>query len=291
VFQDGLLFPHLSVQRNLLYGVPRGEAQPQGISSPSNETSLTRIASLLGITPLLARMPHTLSGGEKQRVAIGRALLRRPRLLLMDEPLASLDASIRGEILKLIEQVRDQEGVRIVYVSHAVGEVTRLADDCAVMSEGHVVACDTVEAVFNRADLRPYTGRYEGGALISARAVAQDTRYFLTTFAFDGGTLTVPGQDVAIGTQARLRIRARDVMLALDKPTGVSVRNILAARVESIDAGHGAISEVRLRVGSAPLIARITRQALDELALQPGQQVWALVKAIAFDKRSVGLSV
>ena len=282
VFQDGLLFPHLTVQQNLLYGAGR-------VGNRSME--LNQVVGLLGIAALLGRKPASLSGGEKQRVAIGRALLSNPRILLMDEPLASLDAGRRSEILSLIERVRDELKVRIVYVSHSVGEVTRLADEVVLMNGGQVVAHGAVEEIFNRADLRPHTGRFEGGALIEAKAIAQDPHYGLTTFFFgDGGTLVAPGLDVPIGSRVRMRIRARDLTLATIKPEGLSIRNVLPGEVTEIEAGNGPIAEVRVRVAGKEWPARISRLSVDEMGLMPGAPVYVLVKAIAFDKRSMGFT-
>jgi molybdate transport system ATP-binding protein len=284
VFQEGLLFPHLSVKQNLLYGGARSTA------SSTKKIPFEHVVELLGISNLLAREAPTLSGGEKQRVAIGRALLSNPRVLLMDEPLASLDASRRSEILRLIERVRDELHVPIIYVSHSIGEVSRLADDVVVLNDGQVAACGATESIFNRADLRPHTGRYEGGALIEATAKSHDMRYFLTTFSFDGGELIAPGIDAPLGTRVRIRIRARDVSLATERPRSISMRNILQGRVEAIDDHGGAIIEVRTRIGSRDILARVSRQARDEMALAIGQDIFLLVKAIAFDKRSMGFS-
>lgn len=282
VFQDGLLFPHLTARQNLLYGAGR---------VGTRSIIFDQVVSLLGIEALLERRPAALSGGEKQRVAIGRALLSNPRILLMDEPLASLDAGRRGEILRLIERVRDELKVRIIYVSHSIGEVTRLADDVALMNEGRVLVCASVEEIFNRADLRPYTGRFEGGALIEAEAVKHDAHYFLTTFRFgDGGELVAPGLDAPIGSRVRIRIRARDIALATKKPEGLSIRNVLAGEVVMINAGSGAIAEVRVRVSGKELPARISRRSVDEMGLKPGVPVFVLVKTIAFDKRSMGFT-
>jgi len=284
VFQEGLLFPHLGVRQNLLYGA--GRSAGKGARS----VAFDQVVQLLGIDALLERAAPTLSGGEKQRVAIGRALLSKPRLLLMDEPLASLDSGRRSEILRLIERVRDEFAVNIVYVSHSIGEVSRLADDVVLMNDGKVVACAATEEIFNRADLRPYTGRFEGGALIEAHAERHDMKYFLTTFRFDGGELVAPGVDTPIGARVRIRIRARDVTLATQRPQGLSIRNILAGTVGAIEDRGGAIVEVRVQLAGRELLSRISRQALDEMHLASGQPVYALIKAIAFDKRSMGFT-
>lgn len=282
VFQDGLLFPHMTVRQNLLYGQRRGEA---------DGFALAPVVELLGIGALLERRPALLSGGEKQRVAIGRAILSGPRLLLMDEPLASLDSGRRGEILRLIERLRDELKVQIVYVSHSIGEVTRLADDVVLMHDGRTVAHGSVEDIFNRADLRPHTGRFEGGAVIEAEAIAHDTAYFLTTFRFgERGELVAPGLDAPIGSRVRMRIRARDLTLATRKPEGLSIRNVLAGEVVALDAGGGAIAEVRVSVAGKTLPVRLARKSVDELCLGVGMPVFVLIKAIAFDKRSMGFS-
>ncbi len=293
VFQDGLLFPHLNVRQNLIYGARRSGGQG-GADAPG--VPFDQVVDFLGIGALLARDTPSLSGGEKQRIAIGRALLSRPRLLLMDEPIASLDSGRRSEILRLIERVRDEFGVRIVYVSHSIGEVSRLADDVVLMNDGKVIACAATEEIFNRADLRPYTGRFEGGALIEAHAVRHDMKYFLTTFKFDGGELIAPGVDTPVGARVRIRIRARDVTLATERPHGLSIRNILEGTVSVIDNRGGAIAEVHVQLGgpsgslARELLARISTQALDEMQLKTGQPVYALIKAIAFDKRSMGFT-
>jgi molybdate transport system ATP-binding protein len=283
VFQDASLFPHLSVERNLRYGMPARQLEGAGVGFDS-------VVKLLGIGALLSRKPHTLSGGEKQRVAIGRALLSNPRLLLMDEPLASLDQNRRNEILKLIEQVRDRFGTRIVYVSHSIAEISRLADEVLLMNEGALLAHGSTETIFNRRDLRPYTGRYEGGALIEATVTGHDPQYFLSTLSFSGGQLVTPGIDVPVGTRVRVRVRARDVSLAIEKPSGISIRNILLAEVLSIDDQQGAIVEVHVRLGDTTLLARISRLACVEMNVAVGRSVFVLLKAIAFDKRSIGYS-
>jgi len=280
VFQDALLFPHLSVRRNLLYGAPKSAMR----------IGFDAVVGLLGIENLLERSPAALSGGERQRVAIGRALLSQPRLLLMDEPLASLDNQRRLEVLRYVEALRNELRQPVVYVSHAVGEITRLADHVVLMNEGGVLAHGSVHEIFNRPDLRPYTGRYEGGALIEAQAVAHDAAYFLTRFRFSGGELVAPGLDTPLGTRVRIRIRSRDVSLATERPAGISIRNVLEGVVSGVSEGGGAIIEARVRLGEDEVPARISRQARDELGVAAGRRVFVLVKAIAFDKRSVGFS-
>ena len=283
VFQDALLFPHLDVRGNLAFGESLTPAAERFVDRE-------RVIALLGLGALLERRPATLSGGEKQRVAIGRALLASPRVLLLDEPLASLDGARKAEILAYIELLRDEIKLPMVYVSHALEEVTRLADQVVVVSEGRVIAAGGVAEVMSRADLRPHTGRFEAGAVIEARVAAHDALYGLATLSFPGGELVVPNVDALPGEAVRVRIRARDVSIALERPRGVSIQNILRARVETIGAAFGAIVEVRLAVGGTALVARVTRKAASELRLAPGLEVFALVKAISIDRHSVGFA-
>jgi molybdate transport system ATP-binding protein len=281
VFQDDLLFPHLDVESNLLYGFRR---------APDTERVIEprHVIELLGLGPLLRRLPHALSGGEKQRVAIGRALLAQPRLLLMDEPLASLDMPRRDEVLRYIELLRDDLSIPIVYVSHSVAEITRLADTVVLLSAGKAIAVGDVEDVMSRSDLRPQTGRYEAGAVLDTTVAAHDTEYELTTLRFAGGELVVPSVEGLVGERVRVRIRARDVSLALVRPEQLSIVNVLNASVVALSDEEGPIVDVQLKVGEAPLLARITRRSRDQMRLAAGQRVYALVKAVSFDRRSVG---
>jgi molybdate transport system ATP-binding protein len=273
VFQEGRLFPHLSVRSNLLYGrwlTPR--ARRWG--------SLDEVVELLGIGGLMGRMPRDLSGGEKQRVAIGRALLASPDCLLMDEPLAALDRARKAEILPYIERLRDAKHLPIVYVSHSVEEVARLADTVALIENGRVVTFGPVSEVF--AHLEAASG-WEDGAVLEATVVAQDQAAGVTRLAHPAGPLTVPHIDIAIGERARVRVRARDIVLAVGEPGRLSVRNRLSARVVAIAEGEGAEVGVRLDAAGAPMLARVTRDAMCELELAPGVAVTALVKAVALD--------
>ena len=281
VFQDSLLFPHLDVESNLTYG--------QRLRGPSERfIDEGRVVELLGLGGLLRRKPRTLSGGEKQRVAIGRALLAQPRILLMDEPLAALDVPRRVEILDYIERLRDEIAIPIVYVSHSVAEITRLADTVVVLSDGKCLAVGDVDDVMGRLDLRPATGRYEAGSLVDARVATHDLEGQITTLAFEGGELRVPLIAATVGERVRARIRARDVSLALAKPEQISILNILAGRVTSVSEESGPVAEVRVAVGGASINARVTRRSLQMLGIHAGQDVFALVKAVSFDQRSVG---
>ena len=281
VFQDALLFPHMDVASNLLYG--------QRLRPPADRfIDEKRVVDLLGLRALLHRKPLALSGGEKQRVAIGRALLAQPRILLMDEPLAALDIPRKTEILEYIERLRDELDIPIVYVSHSVTEITRLADTVVVLADGKCLAVGDVDDVMGRLELKPATGRYEAGSVLDTRVTSHDVDDQITTLAFDGGELLVPHLDAAIGERVRARIRARDVSLSVHRPTQISMLNVLRAHVASVDEETGPIVDLRLAVGSATLVARITRRSFRQLGIRHGQEIYALVKAVSFDRRSVG---
>jgi molybdate transport system ATP-binding protein len=282
VFQESRLFPHLSVRQNLLYGrwfAPRDESC----------TAVEHAVELLGLGALLERRPAGLSGGEKQRVAIGRALLANPRIFLMDEPLASLDESRKAEILPYIERLRDELRLPILYVSHSMPEVTRLADTLVLLSEGEVAAAGPVPELMGRLDLHPLTGRYEAGAVIEADVASIDPAYGLAALDFDRGRLLVPASGLAVGVRVRARIRARDVALALERPSGISVLNAVEGIVAELRREAGPFAEIRVAAGRSSLVARITRKSLDELALVEGKSVVALIKAVALDRHSLGL--
>jgi molybdate transport system ATP-binding protein len=277
VFQEGRLFPHLNVQQNLLYG--RWFASRQA----SGDREFHRVAELLGIDALLGRRTANLSGGEKQRVAIGRALLAAPRLLIMDEPLASLDEARKGEILPYIERLRDEVRIPIVYVSHSIPEVARLATTLVVLSEGRVAAVGPTASVMSRLDLFPLTGRAEAGAILSTTVAGHDAAFGLTTLRANAGQLRVPHLDLPIGAGLRVRIRARDVMIALQPPEGLSALNILPGTVVELGPADGPIREVKLDCAGEALLARLTARSIETLALTPGRPVYAVIKSIAFD--------
>ena len=278
VFQDGRLFPHMTVRGNLTYGKKKNA-----------DIGFDQIVELLDIGTILERRPANLSGGERQRAAIGRALLSSPRLLLMDEPLASIDVQRRNGILPFIERLRDELGMTIVYVSHDIEEVIRLADTMVVLSDGKVAATGGVEELMSRLDLHPLTGRFEAGAVLATTFEAYDPEFDLATLRFDGGTLRVPGLNLPTGSTLRAHIRARDVSLMLSRPTDASILNIFEGEVMEIQVGDGPQIDIRLDVGS-PLIARITRKSLHDLDIKTGTRLFALVKAVAIDRRSLGAS-
>ena len=283
VFQEGRLFPHLTVRQNLLYG--RWFGRERRIGSRPGEVE--HVVDLLGIGDLLARRPANLSGGEKQRVAIGRALLAHPRLLVMDEPLASLDEARKAEILPYVERLRDETRIPIVYVSHQVAEVARLATTLVVLSEGRVAASGPTAAIMGRIDLFPLTGRAEAGAILSTRVAEHDVRFGLTTLRAAAGDLRVPYIDLRLGAPMRVRIRARDVMIALQPPHGLSALNVLPGSVAEIGRADGPIVDIRLDCAGESLVARLTRRSVETLGLEPGRQVYAVIKSIAFDHHSI----
>ncbi len=285
VFQQPMLFPHMDVRRNLLYG----SGTRSGARMPHEErgSALERLTALLGIGDLLDRKPASLSGGEAQRVAIGRALLSDPDILLMDEPLAHLDGARRATILPWLDRLSHETALPILYVSHSVEEVARLADDLVVIDNGRVIASGPVGDVFGRVDLGPVTGRYEAGAVLTARLVGHDDAYALTRLAVGDQEITLPAITGEIGDPVRLRIRARDVGLAATAPQGTSFRNMLAGTVAEVVPEDGAFAEVRVAIGGQWLRARVTRKAAEDMGLRPGLPVCCLVKSVALGRASV----
>ncbi len=282
VFQEPRLFPHLSVENNLLYGWRRAPAAAKRIGRD-------KVIELLGLAPLLKRRPATLSGGEKQRVGLGRALLAQPRLLLMDEPLAALDRDRKAEIIPYIEQLRDSFGLPIVYVSHAIEEVARLADHIVLIERGRVTAAGSAVQIMADLDLLDHLDAFEGGAVVAVEVAGHDEGFQLTRLRFAGGELMVPRIASQVGRRLRVRIRARDVMLALDRPDGISAINVLEAVVTGVRLEEGPFAEVQVRIGSVPLVARITRQSAVRLDITRGRRLFALIKSVAIDRGSLSL--
>lgn len=276
VFQNSRLFPHMNVRRNLLYG-----------ASAAAGADFRQIAHLLDLEPLMNRSPVKLSGGERQRVAIGRALLSQPRLLLMDEPLAGIDVQRRNEILPFLDRLRAEVDLMMLYVSHEIEEVIRLADNMILVSDGTIAASGAVEDIMSRLDLKPLTGRYESGAVLATTYEAYDAEFGLGHLAFDGGTLRVAGLEMDHGVPVRAHIRARDVSLALSRPAQSSILNVFDGRIVEVTDEPGPQVDVLVDIG-APIIARVTRKSAHDLALKPGQPVFTLIKAVAIDKRSLG---
>ena len=282
VFQDALLFPHMSVAHNLRFG--------RWFTPPAERyADFDSVVDLLGIEALLERRPGKLSGGEKQRVAIGRALLASPKLLLMDEPLASLDEARKAEILPYIERLRDETKIPIVYVSHSIAEVARLASDVVVLAGGKVVASGPTSDIMQRLDLLPAEERGEGGAVLETTVLHHDDAFSMTVLASRAGEIRVSRLDLAVGAPVRIRIRARDVMVATVEPTGLSALNVLPGKVAAIEPGEGASVEVRIDCNGAVVMARITRQSRQALGLEAGSQVFAVVKTVSFDTANTAI--
>ena len=276
VFQDARLLPHLSIDANLRYGARRA---PPGAAGPAFD----EVVALLGIAPLLARRPRDLSGGERQRVALGRALLSRPRLLVMDEPLAALDGPRKAEIMPFLETLRDRAALPILYVTHALDEVDRLADTLVLIDAGRVQAVGDVAALAARTDLPALAARRDAGAVLMCAVAAHHAGRGLTELCFAGGSLLVPLRPAPLGAQLRLRLRARDVALATEPPRGISTHNVLPCTVTAIGPAGPHEVMVTVRVGPTPMLARLTRDAVSRLALHPGTTAYALVKSTAFD--------
>jgi molybdate transport system ATP-binding protein len=274
VFQDGRLFPHLSVLDNLQYGarrLPRGTPSPIGFED---------VVGMLGLEDLTTRRPHQLSGGEKQRVALGRALLAQPRLLLLDEPLASLDMARREEVLPYLERLRDALAIPIVYVSHQFDEVLRLATRVVLLDAGRVLADSDLATVSRHAALRAIVGPDAVGAVMSGIVDRTDDAG-LSVIRVGDAELLVDEPAVA-GQRIQIQVLARDVIVAANRPAGLSVRNAVAARVVSVTPDVGRAVLVELDIGrTSTLLARITARASQELELAPGRQVWALIKAVS----------
>ena len=263
VFQDARLFPHLSVEANLRFGWRRADRR-------ATQTEFDEILDLLGLEAMLARKPAKLSGGEKSRVALGRALLAAPRLLLLDEPLAALDEARKAEILPYLERLRDRARLPMIYVTHSVDEVSRLADAIIVLDRGTVAAQGSVFDLLSDPDLGALVPAH--GAVFPA-CVAEHRSDGLTALAFDGGTLLVPRVSPPVGAPIRVRLRADDVMLALAAPQAISANNVLPAQVIAIHAAGDANADIRLLCGGVRLVARITRASQTRLGLAPGAHV------------------
>ena len=281
VFQDARLFSHLSVAKNLLYAERRSRAQ-------SLRIGFDDVVAALDLAPLLDRQPAGLSGGEQQRIAIGRTLLTRPRLLLMDEPLAALDAKRKAAILPYVERLPDTFGVPIIYVTHAIAEATQISSRMVLLSGGRVSASGAVTEVMERLDLYPMTGRFEAGVVLATRVARHDPSFMLTSLDLAGQSIVVPALDMPVGADVRLRIRARDVALATERPSRISIRNILSGRVAEVaEEADTAFAEVLVDLGGAHIRARLTRHAVADLSLSPGRPVFALIKSVAIDRRMI----
>ena len=272
VFQDARLFPHMSVADNLRFGWRR-------TPNRMGEDGIARIVDLLGLGHLLERAPKALSGGEKSRVALGRALLSAPDILLLDEPLSALDAARRSEILPYLERLRDETKLPMIYVSHSVDEVARLADEIVVIRDGRVEAQGPVFDLLTKIDGSIPTL----GAVLDARIEVHRPGEGLSVLAFDGGQLLVSQLARDVGSRVRVRIRAEDILLAREEPRAISANNVLPATVSALRAGDGAQSDVQIACGPKKLVARITRASAQRLGLAPGVPVFAIIKSVIVD--------
>jgi molybdate transport system ATP-binding protein len=279
VFQDARLFPHLNVASNLSYAQRRATRAPY--------VSLERVLAMLDLEPLMSRRIHQLSGGERQRVAIGRALLSQPRLLLLDEPLAALDRHLREEVLPYLETLRDQLSIPMIYVSHQFDEVLRLATHIVLMQSGTVAAEGGITQISLDPKLRALIGPDAVGAIIDGTVIGADAPSGLTRIQVGNGEIKVEAAPLAVGTRMRVQLLARDVIVSTRAPQYLSVRNSLQGVVTAIDDGGGKGGEVGsdlvcIDIGAdASILARVTRAATRELGLAAGVPAWALVKAVS----------
>jgi molybdate transport system ATP-binding protein len=273
VFQKANLFQHLSVAENLNYGYARTPPERRRVDYAT-------VVEMLELKPLLQRAPHTLSGGEQQRIAIARALLRSPGLLALDEPLAALDRERKHEILTLLRMLRTELSIPMLYVSHSIDEVARIADQLLLMEDGKIVASGGIQHMLTRLDL-PLARDISGGAVIDAEIAEIDTAFALTRAVFGNESIQLPGSHGSVGQSLRLVILARDVSLSLERHHNTSILNILKARVLDIKPDSDSQVIVRLLVGDTILLARITRKSLSELGLEKDSEVYAQVKTVA----------
>ena len=272
VFQDARLFPHLSIASNLRYAARRAPAK--------RVIGLDEVLALLDLGSLMGRRVHQLSGGEKQRVAIGRALLSQPRLLLLDEPLASLDAARREEVLPYLESLRDKLAIPMVYVSHNFDEVLRLATYLVLMESGKAIAQGGVGEMSLNPQLRAIIGADAVGAILDGSALGADSSG-LMRIKVGSGELLVQAAHIAAGTKLRVQLLARDLIVATEVPHSLSVRNCLAGVVVAVSDDDADSDLISIDIGGTDIIARVTKAATRELSLRSGLPVWALVKAVS----------
>jgi len=270
VFQDSRLFPHLGVLGNLRYGETR--ARGNGL-----HIAFDQVIELLGLRPLLQRRTHQLSGGERQRVALARALLSQPRVLLLDEPLASLDAARREEVLPYLEKLRDELAIPIIYVSHEFDEVLRLATHVVLLDQGQVIAQGALELISLHPELRAIVGPDAMGAVLTGSIAAADPHTGLAAVRVGAGVLNVSLGELQPGADVRVQLLARDIILATQPPEGLSVRNMLAGTIARIVSDDAHTDMVYVDIGGAQVLARVTRAALQALALR----IWVLVKSVS----------
>ncbi|MEP7246599.1 MAG: molybdenum ABC transporter ATP-binding protein [Gammaproteobacteria bacterium] len=274
VFQNSRLFPHLSAGGNLRYGLKRARHVEQRIG-------FDEVVSLLGLGSLLERRPHHLSGGERQRVALGRALLSQPRLLLLDEPLASLDAARREEVLPYFEALRDRLSIPMIYVSHQFDEVLRLATHVVLLDSGKVVAQGSPCEVSLQPELRAIVGPEAVGAVLDGTIASVDPARRLAELRLGRGVLHIGARDVRVGANVRVQLLARDIILATVPPHSLSVRNCIEGVVDDVLDDDEDAKLIRVDIGGAIVLSRVTPDAVEALCLQRGQRVWVLIKAVS----------
>lgn len=276
MFQDTRLFTHLDVAGNLDFAARRASTDGGGFDRRD-------VVTALDLEPLLHRRTASLSGGERQRVALGRTLLTRPRILLLDEPLAALERERKAEILPFLEGALSRFGIPTLYVSHDIDEVARFADRMVLLRAGRVQAHGPTTQMLERLDLQPAMGRFEAGVLLAGRVLHRDPRLHLTWVDVGGDEIAVPEITGAGGQAVRLRIRARDVALAIRRPEGISIRNVLPGTLLELTPGEGpGFVEALVQLRAARIRSRLTLAAVEELRLEPGMSVFALVKTVSF---------
>ncbi len=282
VFQEASLFPHLSVRSNLLFGAPR-----RSDGAPA-EIAFDEVVELLGVTALLDRSPRNLSGGERQRVAIGRALLSQPKLLLMDEPLSALDRATKSEILPFLERLRDRLSLPIIYISHDFAEVERLADHVVLMRKGHVIAAGPLAELQSDPSL-PLAAAQDAAVSLDGVVESYDARYGLLTLAVPGGRFVAPAPPASLGEHRRINIVAEDVSLSREPPGPSSILNVVPARIVSANPALTGEFVVVLALGTegegGRILSHVTRKSWDQLGLKEGDSVHAQVKAVALGAR------
>ncbi|MFC5079810.1 Sulfate/thiosulfate import ATP-binding protein CysA [Vibrio thalassae] len=284
VFQDARLFPHMTVRRNLCYGVTHPDTD-----------YFDEIVELLAIGDLLTRYPSRLSGGEKQRVAIGRALLSKPQILLMDEPLASLDISRKRELMPFLEKLSHSIDIPILYVTHSLSEILRLAQHLVVVEDGTIVESDIIENVWSSSIMRSWQSFSDRSSLFKGEILEQNNYYGLTKVALsEHHYLWVQHTQGVIGEHVRLRVRANDVSIALERPSKTSIRNILSCTVQAINLGGKGINRQSVEVilmltSQQKLLATVTQWAIDDLALEVGQKVYAQIKGVSVSQKDVAI--
>jgi molybdate transport system ATP-binding protein len=274
VFQEASLFSHLSIRGNLEYGLRR-------VPSSLRHVQLDEALSYLNLSQLMERRPHQLSGGQRQRVAIARALLSSPQLLLMDEPLSNLDQASRGEVLPYLERLHDELSIPIVYVSHEINEVMRIADHLALLDAGRLRAFGPIEELLTRADL-PLAHLDQAGSVLVGVIAQHDPKFHLSYIDVPGGRVAISLRSAPVGKSVRVRIEARDVSVALQPPQQSSITNVLPGRVLDLTVDRDPAQQlIRIDIGGKPLLARVTQRSVHQLGIVPGTQLYAQIKSVA----------